>query len=70
VTKVFVVRDGKAHTVPVRTGVTVEAGGPDHARNWVEVEGELPEPAAVVTSGHGRLADGSAVRLREEGKGQ
>src|SRR5262249_23038634 len=42
VTKVFVVRAGKAREVPVRPGVPLDVGGPGKARTWVEVEGDLP----------------------------
>ncbi|HJZ90004.1 MAG TPA: efflux RND transporter periplasmic adaptor subunit, partial [Gemmataceae bacterium] len=65
VTKVFVVTDGKVHEVPVRTGVSVEVMDGMKKRTWVEVEGELPAGAKVVTSGLSRLAEGVAVRVRE-----
>jgi RND family efflux transporter MFP subunit len=65
VTKVFTVRDGAAVAVPVRAGagLTVNEGG--RSRTWVEVEGELPAGAAVVTSGQTKLADGTAVTVRQ-----
>jgi multidrug efflux pump subunit AcrA (membrane-fusion protein) len=64
VTKVFVVRDGRAREVPVRTGAAVPGPG----RTWVEVEGDLSAGDAVVTSGQSQLADGTAVRVREADK--
>jgi multidrug efflux pump subunit AcrA (membrane-fusion protein) len=65
VTKVFVVADGKVHEVPVRTGVSVEVTDGKKKRTWVEVEGEIPSGAKVVTSGQSRLAEGVGVRVRE-----
>jgi membrane fusion protein, multidrug efflux system len=65
VTKVFVVADGKVHEVPLRTGVSVAATDGQRKRTWVEVEGELPVGAKVVTSGQSRLAEGVSVRVRE-----
>jgi len=57
VTKVFEVRDGKAFGVPVRTA--------EQGRGWIEIVGELTPGAPVVTSGHSKLADGTAVKLQE-----
>jgi membrane fusion protein (multidrug efflux system) len=57
VTKVFVVRDGKAYGVEVKTG---EPGD-----GWIEVEGELDANSLVVTSGQTKLADGTPVRVRD-----
>jgi hypothetical protein len=35
-------------------------------KGWVEVIGELPAGAIVVTSGQSQLADGTPVTIREE----
>jgi RND family efflux transporter MFP subunit len=64
VTKVFVVHDAKAHEIPVRRGVTIDAAGTDRSRTWVEVEGDLPAGTPVITSGHSQIAEGTAVRIR------
>lgn len=61
VTKVFVVEKGQARAVPVAAG----ASGTDGGRAWVEVAGELPTAARVVTSGQSQLADGTATRLKD-----
>jgi RND family efflux transporter MFP subunit len=57
VTKVFVVENGKARPVNVETGLE----GP----GWVEVIGEIPGNAQVVTTGQTQLADGTAVTVRQ-----
>ncbi len=67
VTKVFVVRDGRAHEVQVRTGVALDVPGGGGPRGWVEVEGDLRCGDAVVTSGQSQLAEGTPVRVRQEG---
>lgn len=59
VTKVFVVQDGQAKQVSVKLG----ARGP----GWVELIGDVPPQAQIVTSGHSQLAEGTAVEIREEG---
>lgn len=56
VTKVFVIEQGKARAINVETGL--EGAG------WVEVTGELPEGASIVTTGQSQLADGTAVVVR------
>lgn len=56
VTKLFVVEGNKARAIEVETGQ--EKGG------WVEVIGELPKRAQVVTTGQTQLADGTAVTIR------
>ncbi len=60
VTKLFVVEDQKARAIKVETGLE----GP----GWVEVVGELPETARVVTTGQTQLADGTPVIVREPAK--
>jgi multidrug efflux pump subunit AcrA (membrane-fusion protein) len=57
VTKLFVVRDDKAHAVPVEMGT--EGNG------WVEVYGDVPVDAQVVISGQTQLADGTPVVVRQ-----
>jgi hypothetical protein len=48
----------------VRVGAAVPVKDANSARTWVEVEGELPDGTAVVTSGQSQLADGTALRVR------
>jgi multidrug efflux pump subunit AcrA (membrane-fusion protein) len=64
VVKVFVVEDGKARAVPVRTGEVVPVRSGEQARRWVEVVGSLRPGASVVTSGQSQLADETRVRVR------
>jgi multidrug efflux pump subunit AcrA (membrane-fusion protein) len=64
VTKVFVLKDGTVREVPVKSGVALVVTEGGRQRTWVEIEGELPVGAEVVTSGQSRLADGVAVRVR------
>jgi len=66
VTKLFVVAGDAASAVPVEPGVRIEVASGQRVEHWVEVRGELPEGSPVVTSGQTQLADGTAVRLREE----
>jgi RND family efflux transporter MFP subunit len=65
VTKVFTLEGGKAREVHVRPGASlpVKDGGRSHT--WIEIEGDLAVGARVVTSGQSKLADGTAVRVRE-----
>ncbi len=62
-TKVFVVRQGRAHAVPITSGL--------EGRGWVElveVAGtDLRADDQVITSGHDKLADGVAVQVRTTG---
>jgi multidrug efflux pump subunit AcrA (membrane-fusion protein) len=64
VTKIFIVeeKDGKpvARAINVTTGQ--ESGG------LVEVIGEIPSNARVVTTGQTQLADGTAVVIRDPSK--
>ncbi|MGD0654813.1 MAG: efflux RND transporter periplasmic adaptor subunit [Thermoguttaceae bacterium] len=55
-TKVFVVEDGKAHAVEVKTGVA--------GRNWVEITSQLDLNSQVITSGQNQLAEGTKVKVR------
>jgi len=66
VTKLFVVSGEQARAVPVEPGVRIEVASGKRVEHWVEVRGELPPGSPVVTSGQTQLADGTAVRLREE----
>ena len=68
VTKVFAVRDGRAVEVPVRPGERLAVAGPRRPASWVEVGGDLPAGAVVVTSGHSQLAAGTPVRVRDPQK--
>lgn len=64
VTKVFTVSDGRAREVKVRIGEALRIDDGPLVRTWVEVDGDLPAGAAVVTSGQSKLADGTPVRVR------
>jgi multidrug efflux pump subunit AcrA (membrane-fusion protein) len=55
-TKVFVVEDGKAHAVEVKTGIA--------ERKWVEITSELDPNSQVITSGQNQLAEGTKVKVR------
>lgn len=60
VVKVFIVEGDKARAIPVKEGLQGEG--------WVEVVGDLPREALVVTTGLtklDRLAEGTAVAIRE-----
>jgi membrane fusion protein, multidrug efflux system len=59
VTKLFVIENGKARTISdIKTG--------SEGRGWVEVTSkQLPETAAVVTTGQTQLSDGTPVVIRE-----
>lgn len=65
VTKVFVIREGKAYPVEVRTGVRIVLENGQQVQNWLEVSGALSAGDKVVTSGHSKLAEGVPVRIRE-----
>ncbi len=55
-TKIFVVQDGKAHVVEVKTGVA--------ERQWVEILSELDLNSQVITSGQNQLTEGTRVKIR------
>ena len=63
-TKVFVIRDGRAHAIPMATGV--------EGRGWVELvrppNSELRQDDQVITSGQEKLAEGVAVEVRTDKK--
>lgn len=66
VTKLFAVSGDKAVAVPVETGTRLEVRDvAGTAHRWVEVIGAVRPGAAVVTTGHSQLAEGSQVRVRE-----
>jgi RND family efflux transporter MFP subunit len=70
VTKLFAVVAEQAVAVPVTVGVRMDVAEPDgRRRSWIEVAGELPPGAPVVTSGQSQLADGTGVRIREPSLG-
>ena len=58
VTKVFVVQDGQAKQIAVTLGA--------RGTGWVELIGDVPPQAMIVTSGHSQLAEGTAIEIREE----
>jgi len=64
-TKIFVIREGRAHTVPIATGL--------EGRGWVELvrppKSDLRSDDQVITSGHEKLAEGVAVQVRTKGEG-
>jgi multidrug efflux pump subunit AcrA (membrane-fusion protein) len=55
-TKIFVVADGNAHAVEVKTGVA--------ERKWVEIISDLDINSQVITSGQNQLAEGTKVKVR------
>lgn len=59
-TKIFVIRDGRAHAIPIATGV--------EGRGWVELvrpaNSELRQDDQVITSGQEKLAEGVTVVVR------
>jgi multidrug efflux pump subunit AcrA (membrane-fusion protein) len=56
-TKIFIVENGKAHAVEVKTGVA--------ERKWVEIiAGDLNTDSQVITSGQNQLAEGTKVKVR------
>jgi RND family efflux transporter MFP subunit len=57
VTKLFVAAGDAAKAVPVEIGT--------RERDWVEVVGDVPADAVVVTSGQSQLVDGSPIKVRE-----
>ncbi len=68
VTKVFTVKDGKAHAVPVHPGPTLNLGNSDSIKTWVEIDGDLSEGSLVVVAGQTRLAEDTPVRVRDAAK--
>jgi multidrug efflux pump subunit AcrA (membrane-fusion protein) len=64
VVKVFVIENGKARAVEVRTGEAVTVLSAGRPQRWVEVAGALKPGDRVVTSGQATLSDQTAVRVR------
>jgi RND family efflux transporter MFP subunit len=65
VTKVFAVVADQAVAVPVTVGVRMDVIETDgRRRSWIEVAGDFPPDAPVVTSGQSQLAAGTPVRSR------
>lgn len=58
VTKLFVIQGGVAKAVPVEVGT--------REKEWVEVIGDVPPDATVVTSGQTQLVDGSPIKVRAD----
>jgi multidrug efflux pump subunit AcrA (membrane-fusion protein) len=56
VTKIFIVEGDHAHAIPVKTGL--------QGNGWIEVIGDLPDAAQVVTTGQVHLAEGTPVAIR------
>jgi len=56
VTKIFVVAGDQAHAIPVKTGLQGDG--------WIEVIGDLPDAAQVVTTGQVHLAEGTPIAIR------
>jgi hypothetical protein len=65
-TKIFVIRDGRAHAMPIATGL--------EGRGWVELvrppKSDLRPDDQAITSGHEKLAEGVAVQVRTNGEVQ
>jgi len=64
VTKVFVLEGGIVREVVVKTGIALIVTEGSRNRTWLEVEGDLPAGAQVVTSGQTRLANGVNAKIR------
>jgi multidrug efflux pump subunit AcrA (membrane-fusion protein) len=58
VRKIFVVEGDRARAIPVKLGI--------QGKGWVEVIGDLPETAQVVTTGQVHLAEGTPVIIRRD----
>lgn len=57
VNKLFLVEGTKAKAVEVQVGT--------REKTWVEIRGDLPANAKVVTSGQTQLVDGSSIQVRD-----
>jgi RND family efflux transporter MFP subunit len=55
-TKIFLVQDGKARVLEIKTGVADP--------KWVEIIGELDPNSQVITSGQNQLTEGTRVKVR------
>jgi multidrug efflux pump subunit AcrA (membrane-fusion protein) len=56
VTKLFVVDGDRAKAIPVTIGT--------RDRDWVEIIGDVPADAILITSGLSQLVDGSPIKVR------
>lgn len=66
VTKVFVIRDGKAVAVAVRAGDVRVDAAPGRKGVLVELSGTIKAGDQVAVTGQSKLTDGAAVRVRGE----
>lgn len=57
VNKVFIVQADKVQAVEVQIGT--------REKTWIEIRGNVPASAQVVTSGQSQLVDGSKIQIRE-----
>lgn len=57
VTKVFVVDGDHAREIAVKIG--------DQGKGWMQVEGDIPADAQIITSGQTQLADGTKITIRQ-----
>lgn len=64
VTRLFVVEGDAVRAVTVTPGDRIDVSAARGTRRWVEIPAGLPAGATVVTSGHGLLSEGAAVRVR------
>ena len=64
VTKVFLVEGDRVRAVAVEPGERIDLPGDAGGHRLVEIPRGVPAGAVVVVTGHGQLADGSAVRVR------
>lgn len=60
VTKVYIVKQGHAQAIEIKCGA--------RDRGWVEIIGEIPPDAQVLTSGFVQVVDGSKIIIREPDK--
>jgi AcrR family transcriptional regulator/multidrug efflux pump subunit AcrA (membrane-fusion protein) len=60
ITKIYIVREGQAHAIEIKCGA--------RDRGWVEIIGDIPPDAQVLTSGFVQVVDGSKIIIRESEK--
>lgn len=68
VVKVFIIKDGKAYSVPVTVGEKMRVDDKPYSCTWAEVTGNIPPGSSVITSGFNQLSDGCAVQVRTVGE--
>lgn len=66
VVKVFVIKNGKAHGIPVTAGDKRRIDEAPYSRTWVEVNGPIASGLQVITSGFNQLSDGTPVQIRNK----